>query len=256
MARSAGQCRHYQRGCELQAPCCNVFYPCRLCHDDKEDHAMDRFQVTTVRCSSCSSVQQVGRTCTQCGVVFGEYYCDICHLYDRDKQQYHCSSCGICRIGPRENFFHCSKCNLCLPTSLHDKHKCVENVSRQNCPVCMEDMHTSRDAAMPLPCGHLLHSACFKQTLRYSAYRCPLCARSMVPMSSVWSDMDEEVAQTPMPEEYQNLLLTILCNDCLERTRVLFHVLGLKCDKCGSYNTCRTEEKAVEAMVDNPESAS
>lgn len=35
--------------------------------------------------------------------------------------------------------------------------QCVENVSRQNCPVCMEDIHTSRIGAHVLPCGHLLH---------------------------------------------------------------------------------------------------
>lgn len=71
------------------------------------------------------------------------------------------------RIGPREKYFHCEKCNLCLAQDLRGNHKviitlflthsqhiwwankcpdclcfvmfqCVENVSRQNCPVCME----------------------------------------------------------------------------------------------------------------------
>jgi RING finger/CHY zinc finger protein 1 len=27
-----------------------------------------------------------------------------------------------------------------------------------------------------------------------------------------------------------------------QESRVLFHVLGLKCEHCGSYNTCRTQE--------------
>lgn len=131
------------------------------------------------------------------------------------------------RIGPREKYFHCEKCNLCLAQDLRGNHKviftlhlflththrkycfwwanerprccdlqlflmfqCVENVSRQNCPVCMEvikhvthygercwifvqaftfstiwygfllhvqDIHTSRIGAHVLPCGHLLH---------------------------------------------------------------------------------------------------
>lgn len=70
----------------------------------------------------------------------------MCHLFDRDKKQYHCGECGICRcgpapgvgrgegvaaaeplsfprIGPEEDFFHCSKCNLCLSLSLRGKHK-------------------------------------------------------------------------------------------------------------------------------------
>lgn len=94
--------------------------------------------------------------CEGCDNLFGEYYCDICHLFDRDKKQYHCGECGICRclgggggggegrrvgggeggrrhrlrpdafllrIGPKEDFFHCSKCNLCLSLSLRGKHK-------------------------------------------------------------------------------------------------------------------------------------
>ncbi len=94
------------------------------------------------------------------------------------------------RIGPREKYFHCTKCNLCLATDLKDNHKvwqvfswflkvtcsfccsqwninpcllfqCVENVSRQNCPVCMEDIHTSRIGAHVLSCGHLLHKWVF-----------------------------------------------------------------------------------------------
>ncbi|XP_034047283.1 RING finger and CHY zinc finger domain-containing protein 1-like [Thalassophryne amazonica] len=142
---------------EYGAPCCGKLYVCRLCHDAEDNHQMDRFKVQEVQCSKCHTVQQTQQTCQHCHVQFGEYYCDICHLFDKNKKQYHCQSCGICRIGPREKYFHCEKCNLCLAKDLRGNHKCVENVSRQNCPVCMEDVHTSRIRAQVLPCSHLLH---------------------------------------------------------------------------------------------------
>ncbi|XP_014816382.1 PREDICTED: RING finger and CHY zinc finger domain-containing protein 1 [Calidris pugnax] len=178
--------------------------------------------------------------CEGCDNLFGEYYCDICHLFDRDKKQYHCAGCGICRIGPKEDFFHCSKCNLCLSLSLQGKHKCIENVSRQNCPICLEDIHTARVGAHVLPCGHLLHRTCYEDMLKED-YRCPLCMHSALDMRRCWREMDEEVALTPMPTEFQNVTVKILCNDCNARSTVQFHLLGMKCKNCESYNTVQEE---------------
>uniref|UniRef100_A0AAQ4QC07 Ring finger and CHY zinc finger domain containing 1 n=1 Tax=Gasterosteus aculeatus aculeatus TaxID=481459 RepID=A0AAQ4QC07_GASAC len=228
MASPAG-CEHYERSCLLKAPCCGKLYVCRLCHDAKENHEMDRFKVTEVQCSECQTVQQAQQTCQQCHAQFGEYYCDICHLFDKDKKQYHCQPCGICRIGPREEYFHCVKCNLCLTEALRGNHKCVENVSRQNCPVCMEDIHTSRIGAHVLPCGHLLHKA----------YRCPLCMHSACEMEEYWDQIDIEISMSPMPHEYSGATVKIICNDCQTHCTVPFHVLGMKCSGCGSYNTAQ-----------------
>uniref|UniRef100_A0A8C0BRF0 RING finger and CHY zinc finger domain-containing protein 1 n=1 Tax=Buteo japonicus TaxID=224669 RepID=A0A8C0BRF0_9AVES len=181
---------------------------------------------------------QAQQRCEGCHSLFGEYYCGICHLFDRDKKQYHCAECGICRIGPKEDFFHCSKCNLCLSLSLRGKHKCIENVSRQDCPICLEDIHTSRVGAHVLPCGHLLHRTCYEDMLK-EGYRCPLCMHSALDMTRYWRQLDDEVAQTPMPTEYQNMMVEILCNDCNARSTVQFHLLGMKCKNCESYNTAQ-----------------
>ncbi|KAF7687748.1 RING finger and CHY zinc finger domain-containing protein 1 [Silurus meridionalis] len=237
MAATAAGCQHYVRKCLLKAPCCEKFYVCRLCHDDEEDHKMDRFQVREVKCAVCDSIQEAQQVCGGCGVIFSEYYCNICHLYDRNKKQFHCEPCGICRIGPREKFFHCQKCNLCLANDLQGKHKCVENVSRQDCAVCMEDIHTSRIRAHVMPCGHLLHKTCFDLMCRNGAYRCPLCMHSAVDMEGFWEQRDVEIAQCPMPPELKNRKMKILCNDCQSRCTADFHVLGMKCSTCGSYNT-------------------
>ncbi|XP_053116837.1 RING finger and CHY zinc finger domain-containing protein 1 isoform X2 [Hemicordylus capensis] len=222
--------------CWIMAPCCSKFYICRLCHDNNEDHQMDRFKVQEVQCAKCGKVQKAQKSCENCNSVFGEYYCSICHLFDKDKKQYHCDKCGICRIGPKEEFFHCSKCNLCLALTLQGNHKCIENVSRQDCPICLEDIHTSRVGAHVLPCGHLLHRTCYEDLLK-EGYRCPLCMHSALDMSRYWQQLDDEVAQTPMPTEYRNMTVEILCNDCTSRSTVQFHILGMKCKDCGSYNT-------------------
>nr|2ECM_A Chain A, RING finger and CHY zinc finger domain-containing protein 1 [Mus musculus] len=43
------------------------------------------------------------------------------------------------------------------------------------CPICLEDIHTSRVVAHVLPCGHLLHRTCYEEMLK-EGYRCPLCS--------------------------------------------------------------------------------
>ncbi|TYJ21757.1 hypothetical protein E1A91_A08G084100v1 [Gossypium mustelinum] len=52
-----------------------------------------------------------------------------------------------------------------------------------------------------------------------------------------------EIDATRMPAEYQ-FEVSILCNDCNSTSTVQFHVLGLKCRKCNSYNTRRVTEPA------------
>ena len=34
----------------------------------------------------------------------------------------------------------------------------------------------------------------------------------------------------------------------LQESKVKFHVIGLKCQECGSYNTCRTAERQEETL--------
>jgi len=64
-------------------------------------------------------------------------------------------------------------------------------------------------------------------------------------MTDFWHELDEEIANTPMPEEYRNILVWILCKDCHQVSETPFHVIGLRCAMCGSYNTCRTAEPAA-----------
>jgi len=55
--------------------------------------------------------------------------------------------------------------------------------------------------------------------------------------------MDREIAATEMPEEYKDKKMNILCNDCLHKCEVAYHIYGGKCKKCGSYNTTRIADR-------------
>jgi RING finger/CHY zinc finger protein 1 len=61
-------------------------------------------------------------------------------------------------------------------------------------------------------------------------------------MTETWQRLDHEVATTPMPSEYKDFKVQILCKDCHKESKVNFHVIGLKCQSCGSYNTCRSAD--------------
>lgn len=241
-------CAHYKRRAKFVTPCCNKFYMCRYCHDENETHYFNRKTVTELICTECNTRQRVQAECEKCGVQFGRYTCLVCNLFDdEDRNQYHCDGCGICRVGGRGRFFHCKVCNMCLPMQLQvDGHRCVENVSRSNCPVCLDDIHTSRIPCHIPDCGHLLHRTCFEELLSSGHYACPTCQTSMMDMNQLWEYLDAEVAATPMPKEYENYIVDILCKDCHKESTVKFHVVGLKCSHCGAYNTCRTKTKSAD----------
>ncbi len=48
--------------------------------------------------------------CIKCDAVFGNYFCEICHIYDNtEKGQFHCEHCGICRL---VHFLICHQFNV------------------------------------------------------------------------------------------------------------------------------------------------
>jgi len=233
-------CPHYHRKCKFVTPCCDGVYRCRFCHDEEQNHTLKREDVTVVECCQCGERQDVVEFCRKCNLQFGKYFCYECKLYDdEDKQQFHCQGCGICRVGGRKNYFHCHRCDMCLPNHLQGAHKCVEKVSRSNCPVCQEDIHTSRIPSQIPPCNHLIHKNCFDEMLSNGHYACPVCGISMINMEEIWKIYDKDIAETPMPEDYDNLCARIQCRDCSTASISPFHIVGIKCGECGSYNTVR-----------------
>lgn len=240
-------CEHYSRKCKLVSPCCDTVYTCRLCHDDeqfypvfdpKQKHKLDRFKVQEVVCINCNEKQPVSNNCNKCGITFGNYFCDICNLFDdTDKGQYHCDKCGFCRIGGKDNFIHCDSCHMCIGKDIFNIHKCVQ-IKESLCSICMTDLYTSTDKITQLLCGHYIHITCLFEYLK-SNYKCPICSKSIVETNKLNEYLDREISITPMPPEYINVKFNILCNDCHTESNTNFHVVGLKCGECGGYNTRR-----------------
>jgi RING finger and CHY zinc finger domain-containing protein 1 len=238
------ECNHYNRLCYIVAECCNKIYSCRLCHDlemyeqekdIKKKHKLDRFKIKEVVCKLCNTKQDKSNNCINCNINFGSYYCNICNLYDyNDRGQYHCSKCGICRVGGKEHFVHCDTCNMCIKKDLSD-HKCISNKSDNDCPICMEYLFDSVKEINILKCGHVIHKDCLLEYSKYN-YKCPLCNKSMFNMENYFNILENEINTVSIPEEFRKKV-DILCNDCGDRSNIDFHFAGLKCNNCNSFNT-------------------
>jgi len=260
-------CQHYRRKCEIEAPCCKIWYPCRLCHNDQyrgpkapgcQVETMERRAVEKIRCLLCKKEQGVSNKCEECGEEFAKYYCAMCKFWNDNpvKGIYHCEQCGICRVGKADDYFHCVNCNGDFPLDGQDVHVCTNSGMKNNCPICFEDMFSSRKQSQRMPvCGHFIHSKCLNEYLRTAGVnRCPICSKDIVKEDEERIKyIDEVLASTRenLPKEVIDMKVNILCNNCLKKSGdIPFHFLGLKCSHCGSYNTrqiggseIKTEEK-------------
>lgn len=53
-------CVHYERNCQIVAPCCNQVFGCRICHDELSPNGhppMNRFSIREVVCKHCHTRQ-------------------------------------------------------------------------------------------------------------------------------------------------------------------------------------------------------
>ncbi|KAF0305409.1 RING finger and CHY zinc finger domain-containing protein 1 [Amphibalanus amphitrite] len=199
---------------------------------------MKRHEVQEMVCTQCDTRQPMQQDCAHCGSRLGKYYCDVCRLHDdEEKGQYHCTECGICRSGGRDKFFHCAECDLCLPNIMQNNHKCLKGVGRSDCGVCLEDIHSARSGGQVLPCGHLLHVHCYKEMVQHRLNTCPKCKVSIKNRKLEWARMDKAIRHSIVPAEYRHTYINVLCCDCHSTGPTKYHIIGLKCRECGSYNT-------------------
>lgn len=196
-ARMGFGCKHYRRRCRIRAPCCGDVFHCRHCHNEstKDGHELDRHDVQSVICLVCDTEQPIAQVCCNCGVCMGEYFCAACNFLDDDvdKEQFHCDDCGICRVGGKENFFHCQKCGSCYSTTLRDRHCCIENSMKNNCPICYEYLFDSLRETSVLRCGHTMHLQCFHEMLKHDKFSCPICATPIFDMDKFFKALDAEM---------------------------------------------------------------
>ncbi|KAJ5951429.1 uncharacterized protein N7479_009842 [Penicillium vulpinum] len=263
-------CVHYQRNVKLECHTCKKWYTCRFCHDEVEDHSLVRRDTEHMLCMLCGHAQPAAQNCRQCNEQTSQYYCEICKLWDNDSKKsiYHCSDCGICRIGQGlgKDFFHCQTCSVCLPMSIENTHRCIERSTQCDCPICGDYMFTSPDTVVVMRCGHSIHHKCLSEYSK-SSFRCPICSKTITNMESTFRNLDRTIESQPMPEEFKDTKGLIYCNDCGSKSVVKYHWLGLRCDLCESYNTAQLrilhgdmsaqpEEVSGEDVLPRPRSSS
>jgi RING finger/CHY zinc finger protein 1 len=127
---------------------------------------------------------------------------------------------------------------MCYSVELKGKHQCVERAGDHNCPVCLEYLFDSREQARVMKCGHTMHQHCFREYLKAGFYTCPECSCSVVDMESYFQLLREERDSTPMPAG-TSVLTNYICKDCHHQGSRAFHVVGLECENCSSFNTRR-----------------
>ncbi|KAH8693082.1 zinc-ribbon-domain-containing protein [Talaromyces proteolyticus] len=246
-------CHHYKRNVKLQCYTCKKWYTCRFCHDESEDHALERRKTENMLCMLCGLPQPAAQWCKGCGESAASYFCEVCKLWDNDssKSIYHCYDCGICRIGQGigKDFYHCKTCSVCIPISIENTHRCIERSTQCDCPICGEYMFTSPDTVVFMRCGHSIHQKCYSDYSKTS-YRCPICSKSITNMEARFRNLDRLIDSQPMPNEFKDTRALVYCNDCGARTDVPYHWLGLKCDLCESYNTAQIHLRSGADEVD------
>lgn len=234
------KCTHYSSNCLLECPICNNFYSCRLCHDANEDHVLDRYSISNIKCKLCNTIQTSSNICINCNIEFAKYYCNICNIFDStpNKNIYHCEKCNICRIGTKDTLKHCDICDMCWDISAFNNHNCVpKNRYYEECVICKEELKNSVNKVMAMNCKHLAHLICINKNLENGNYQCPICRKSVVDMTNYWNTIESYVNNCEMPEEDKNKKVQILCNDCEDKSITNYHYLYHKCQICNSWNT-------------------
>jgi RING finger/CHY zinc finger protein 1 len=203
---------------------------------------MDRFAITQIICRNCHTKQSSNtNNCITCYIQFADYHCNICNIWmSNTSLPFHCTKCGFCRVGGSDNYKHCDTCCMCLSVTIYNKHDCKPDKYKSSCPVCREDMFSSRQSPVELPCGHAIHVHCFRSLTSYGDSRCPICKKTVVnceDMIVAWRSRARDIEAQPMPSDLSRIV-DVLCNDCEVRScNRSWHFLGVQCLACLSFNT-------------------
>lgn len=177
-------CEHYPMDAKVACPECGAFYFCRICHNDAEDHEIDRFRLSTMQCMFCNEVGRIGSSCDHCGRVVAQSFCSKCNYISNfgmdTRPFFHCDGCGFCRIGLKGEYTHCDECSLCYKNEFFKDHLCQKQ--EMKCIICMEDLKCSIYAHTEIGCGnkHFVHVKCLDGMIRNGVYTCPLCKKYVI----------------------------------------------------------------------------
>jgi RING finger/CHY zinc finger protein 1 len=236
-------CPHYTKSNWVISECCGKRYGCHQCHDESEEHKMNRFITQTMICGECDESQKItkhSQYCEnkRCMKRISNYYCHSCRLWgshDACKGTInHCADCGICvRYVAGIVYKHCNDCRMCMPLV----HKCNANTHSATCVVCFEQVGYSVKGSMSLTCRHSVHSECYKNLCRFD-YRCPTCKKCLAPMDALWDELRTNITNQPLPDELRQTI-SVYCFDCETETKSEFHPIGNMCTNCYGFNTSK-----------------
>jgi RING finger/CHY zinc finger protein 1 len=180
-------CEHYASNAAIVAPCCNDVYTCRLCHDERNEHKIDRSTIKHMVCLICASydkitIQPISSHCKDCKTRIAIYFCKICNFFDNDSthNNYHCEKCKFCRNGKSNEYIHCASCDCCYNIDIYNSHVCEENCTDSICPICLDDLQATIYEVYKPSCGHLVHTKCAKVDKERNA-KCYLCNELLLP---------------------------------------------------------------------------
>lgn len=69
-------------------------------------------------------------------------------------------------------------------------------------------------------------------------------------MSAYFARIDTFLKVQTMPQEYENFVSQILCNDCEKKSQAKYHFLYHKCAHCNGYNTTVLKTKELDRPDD------
>jgi hypothetical protein len=69
-------------------------------------------------------------------------------------------------------------------------------------------------------------------------------------MSAYFARIDAFLKVQTMPQEYENFVSQILCNDCEKKSTAKYHFLYHKCAHCNGYNTTVLKTKELDRPDD------
>jgi hypothetical protein len=221
-------CPHYDNNISFVAPCCKKEYKCIKCHDDNEDHKVDKNKIKKIICFFCDTSQKIKNSCINktCSMSFGRYICYKCFIFtNSNKYVHHCDLCNKCI---EYKSLHCKYCNHCYPELMD--HNCLK---LDNCPICLNKI--KKKDLFTLSCGHITHKECYN-FISKNTHKCPICNKTINDMTKEYLYLDKEILKNKVPKELKEKV-NIQCNDCRKESNVDFHYIGLKCKNCSSYNT-------------------
>ncbi|VUC35107.1 unnamed protein product [Clonostachys rosea] len=124
-------CQHYERNVKLQCAACDKWYPCRLCHDNEEDHKLPRFETKHMLCMLCETPQKVSDTCCACIPTSIE----LSHKCIERSTDCDCPICGEYMFSsPRPVVF--MACGHSIHKKCYDQHMKLS----YKCPICNKSL--------------------------------------------------------------------------------------------------------------------